>query len=261
MIIYLIIIIILLLLLLLCIISNNKIEIEINESFKNNAEYTAVIIEPREHKALKFVLENFIENLSNEWNIIIFHGNKNKEFILDILNNSDILKDNIDRITLINLNVDNLTIKEYNQLLVSKDFYNNIPTEVFLVFQTDTIICKTNKDLINNYLEYDYVGAPWRNDKVVGNGGLSLRRKSKMLEIIDNCEYINQPEDIFFAKGCDGLYINKPPFESAREFSVEQVYNDVSFGVHKPWLHLKKNYVNDKIERCDGLDNLIILNK
>jgi hypothetical protein len=259
MIIYLIIIIIFLLL--LCIISNNKIDIKINESFKNNAKYTAVIVEPREHKALKFVLENFTENLSNDWDILIFHGNKNKEFILDILNNSDILKNNMDRITLINLNVDNLTIKDYNKLLVSRDFYDNIPTEVFLIFQTDTIICKTNKDLINNYLEYDYVGAPWRNDKIVGNGGLSLRRKSKMLEIIDKCKYINQPEDVFFAKACDNIYINKPSFESAREFSVEQVYNDVSFGVHKPWLHLKKNYIYDKIERCDGLDNLINLNK
>jgi hypothetical protein len=260
MIIYLIIIIIFLLL--LCCISNNKIKIEINESFKTNSKalYTAVIVEPREHKALKFVLENFAENLSNEWNIIIFHGNKNEEFILDILNNSNILKDNIDRITLINLNVDNLTIKEYNNLLLSRDFYNNIPTEVFLIFQTDTIICKTNKDLINNYLEYDYVGAPWRKSKVVGNGGLSLRRKTKMLELIDKCEYRNQNEDLFFAYGCDDVYINKPSFESAKEFSVEQVYNDVSFGVHKPWGNLKGDYLDNKIDMCDGLENLINLN-
>jgi hypothetical protein len=45
---------------------------------KNRNKYTALIIEPRKHKALEFVLKNFLENLSNEWSIIIFHGNLNK---------------------------------------------------------------------------------------------------------------------------------------------------------------------------------------
>ena len=43
------------------------------ETFTQN-KYTAVIVEPREHKALSFVLNNFLENLSDEWNIIIMHG-------------------------------------------------------------------------------------------------------------------------------------------------------------------------------------------
>jgi hypothetical protein len=33
---------------------------------KNKKKYTALIIEPRKHKALEFVLKNFLENLSNE---------------------------------------------------------------------------------------------------------------------------------------------------------------------------------------------------
>jgi hypothetical protein len=53
------------------------------ENFTN--KYTAVIIEPREHKALSFVLKNFLENLSDEWNIIIMHGNNNAKFINNIL--------------------------------------------------------------------------------------------------------------------------------------------------------------------------------
>ena len=38
-------------------------------------KYTAIIIEPREHKALNYVLTNFYNNLSDEWQIIVFHGN------------------------------------------------------------------------------------------------------------------------------------------------------------------------------------------
>jgi hypothetical protein len=35
---------------------------------------------------------------------------------------------------MINLNVDNLAINDYNKLLVSKVFYEKIPTEIFLIF-------------------------------------------------------------------------------------------------------------------------------
>ena len=47
--------------------------------------YSAIIIEPREHPALSFVLDNFIHNLSDEWNFIIFHGNLNLSFINNII--------------------------------------------------------------------------------------------------------------------------------------------------------------------------------
>ena len=83
----------------------------LENKFKNNEKYTAIIIEPRTHNALEFVLENFIENLSNNWDFIIFHGNLNRDYIIKILNSNKILKNNKNRLKLINLNVDNLTIK------------------------------------------------------------------------------------------------------------------------------------------------------
>jgi len=230
-----------------------------NEDNINDEKYTAVIIEPRKHNALEFVLENFVENLSRDWDFIIFHGNLNEDYIVKILNSNSILKKNLDRIKLINLNVDNLTINEYSNLLVSKDFYKDIPTEIFLIFQTDSIICKGNKNLINKFLEYDYAGAPWP-DKVVGNGGMSLRRKSKMIEIMEGCPYSNQPEDIYFSKACPEITRSVPDFEDAKEFSIETVFNDKSFGVHKPWPYLKDHDYTNVVNACDGLDKLRELN-
>ena len=227
------------------------------ESFEESS-YTAVIIEPREHKALEFVLHNFLTNLSDKWNFIIFHGNNNKEFVNNIIENN--LYKYKDKITLKNLNVDNLTLTEYNKLLVSKKFHDEIPTEIFLIFQTDSIICDDYKDLINNYLKYDYSGAPWRN-KESGNGGLSLRRKSKMLEIIEKCKYRNEPEDVYFSLSCPDINRYKPSFDDAKKFSVEMVYNDISFGVHKPWIHLNKTSIENKNKYCKKLDTLINLNK
>lgn len=259
MIIYLIIIFILIFLIYF-IVNNTLIKYNKKEYFTNET-YTAIIIEPRKHNALKFVLENFALNLDNNWNFIIFHGNNNIEFINNIINESHILKNMKYKIKLENLNVDNLTIDEYNKLLVSKDFYTKIPTEIFLIFQTDTMICNKYNNYINNFLNYDYVGAPWKEINEVGNGGLSLRRKSKMLEILNKCEYKNNiNEDVYFSFACDGVNLNKPDYETSKQFSVETIYNDKSFGVHKPWIHLNKNLINNKIDYCNGLDELINLN-
>ena len=226
----------------------------------NNETYTAVIVEPREHKALAFVLNNFVENLSDNWNFIIFHGNKNIDYILNILK-SPLLSKNMYRIKLINLNINNLTIRDYNNLLVSKNFYSKIPTEVFLIFQTDTIICKQNKHLINKFIKYDYVGAPILNMNLVGNGGLSLRRKSKMLEIINTCKYKNEPEDVYFSRACDKTNINKPDLEESKEFSVETIYNRHSFGIHKAWNYLSEKEMIDKSKFCTDIFELTELNK
>jgi hypothetical protein len=222
------------------------------ETFKE--EYTAIIVEPRKHKALSFVLENALKNLPENWNVVIMHGNLNKDFLIDIINNKlSIYKD---RITINNLNIDNLTISEYNNLLTSKEFYNNIPTETFLIFQTDSIICSENVELLDDFMGYDYVGAPWKD--AVGNGGLSLRKKSKMLEIISNCKKKDENEDVYFANPC--IANNKPSIEKAKEFSVEAYYSEKSFGVHKPWVFLNTNEMNSKMEKCSDLKKLWELN-
>jgi len=215
-------------------------------------KYTAVIIEPREHPALEYVLKNFNDNLSDEWQFVVFHGNKNIEFTKNICEKVFIPE----RVKLVNLGVDNLTISDYSGLFYNDLLYSNIPTEVFLIFQTDTIICSQFKDNINQFLEYDYVGAPWDHDHVegpgnnlrVGNGGLSLRKKSKMKEIIEKCKDIKKGdeyiwEDVIFSNGCGLVTLNKPDEEEAKSFSIEQVYHDKSFGIHKAYAYLDSDKI------------------
>jgi hypothetical protein len=219
-------------------------------------KYTAIIVEPRKHKALEFVLDNFLNNLNNDWSIIIYHGLDNIDYINNIINNK-LLKFK-DRISLINLNVNNLSIYDYNQLMTNRDFVNNIPTETFLIFQTDTMICEQSKDLINNFMDYDYVGAPWINKKI-GNGGLSLRKKSKMLEIIDNCEYDNYiNEDEYFSGSCNKVFLKKSSYLEAKQFSIETGMNNKSFGIHKAWLFQDNNILNNQ---CNNYSKLVELNR
>lgn len=199
--------------------------------------YTAVIVEPREHHALEFVLKNFHKNLSKEWQFVVFHGKKNMEYTREICDR--VFEPG--RVKMVNLDTENLDSDGYIELFQDNLFYSNIPTEVFLVFQTDTIICSQFKDQLNQFLSYDYVGAPWP-DGTVGNGGLSLRRKSKMLEIVEKCKNTKQDnkyigEDVYFSKACEGVTLNKPSAEDAKNFSIESVYHDQAFGLHKAYLY------------------------
>ena len=218
--------------------------------------YTAIIVEPRQHSALSFVLETFLKNLSEDWTFIIFHGNKNIDFINEIIYNN--LAIHKDRIQLVNLNVDNLSINDYNSLFkYNKDFYNYIKTDIFMVFQTDTIIFEKYKHLINEFLHSDYVGAPWRDflwngSETVGNGGLSIRKKSKMLEIMEKNIINDWPDDAYFSCPLH-MHINKPPLAEAMRFSVEEIYSAQSFGCHKPW---NRNYGKKLYNEHEEVRNL-----
>ena len=188
--------------------------------------HTAIIVEPRKHRALQFVVQNALENISNEWSVIIFHGSDNIDYTNDIITS---LSQYSCRLSKIMLNVSNLTPHEYSKLLASKDFYAHIPTEMFLIFQTDSLIFSTNKDKIYKFMDYDYVGSPcWGGN--VQNGGLSLRRKSKMLQIIESKPYKGEAEDIYFSYQTDA---KKPTEIEAREFGVEHQFHPAPFGCHQ----------------------------
>lgn len=223
-------------------------------------KYTALIIEPREHRALNFVLNNFLTNLSEDWSIIIFHGNQNIDYVKNIVEN---LEENYKNriLKLINLNIDNLTHHTYSDLFKFESFYDHIPSETFLVFQTDCIILKENKDFINSCLEYDYVGAPWVCSKQVGNGGLSLRKKSKMLEIVKSKGFVpNMYEDIYFTSNIDpNISYNIPDYTIARMFSVETLFYDSPFGLHNCWKYLNVEDLLFLINKYSELQELMYL--
>ena len=193
-------------------------------------KYTAMIIEPRKHKALGFVLKNFLTNLSDEWGFVIFHGKSNKLFIQELFDNELLqFKYRIDKI--IQLETDNLSATEYSNLCKNANLYKCIDTDILLKFETDSLILEKNKDLINKFLNYDYVGAPWING-MVGNGGLCLRRKNKMIEICEKLDpKLIHNEDNYFSYQ-NVVSLSKPSFQIAQTFSVETVFHEKSFGIH-----------------------------
>jgi len=185
--------------------------------------------------------------------MIFFHGTKNKEWLEKLINEQ--FPADKSRITLKDTGRARIDIAEYNRMMMGREILDQIPTEMFLVVQSDSILCKGEKELLKEFMGYDYVGAPWRNRSRVGNGGLSLRRKSVMLKIADKCPKGEHMEDGFFAFGCEGAEPRIPDFELAKKFSIESVYHPRSFGVHKPWHHLPDKGVALN-QQCAGYDEL-----
>jgi len=223
--------------------------------------YTAIMIEPRQHPAMRFVLHNFLENLDARWNFILYHGIDNEDWLKQLVQSAFSSEDH-KRITFRKIAVKNLTLGQYSSIMTNSQFIQTIPTEIFLVFQTDSMICKPYRDLIYEFMEYDYVGAPWHEiprgawKTQVGNGGLSLRRKSAMLTIARTLPYsAGYAEDMYFSEGCDRLHMKKPSWEKAKEFAIETQYNPRSFGIHRAW-----RWTSVSEEQCPGYSELVKLN-
>lgn len=160
----------------------------------------------------------------------------------------------------------------YNQLMLSENFYKSFDKKYILIYQTDAFVFKNELDF---WLEknYDYIGAPWlrsrkkipfvklfwdkticklkefinfkgnkkwQKDKSlmyneVGNGGLSLRKREKFIEILAKLPEVveiylkpeNQSsfyaEDVFYSiePKRNGLEFTKPSYTLACKFALE----------------------------------------
>lgn len=206
----------------------------------------AVIIEPRRHRNLKFVIEH-LHAVLPQVPIHVFHGMLNRDMIPVE-----------PHITAHELPLENLTLFDYNAITMNPAFYQSLPGKHILVFQTDSVLFSRSPVKLEEFLEYDYVGAPhhslwysfleWKPQRFfeVGNGGLSLRRRSMMLRClekvpIEKAKYFH--EDIYFVHQVvsQGGKIPKP--EKASRFAFQHLYTDVlPFGCHKylpeKWLEL-----------------------
>lgn len=210
-------------------------------------KYTAIIIEPRKHKALHFVLNNILDCLSSDWKVIHFHGINNEEYSTNVYNKLNEVYPN--RLQLVKLDIINLNTKTYSELLANRlDIYHYIDTEYFLVFQTDSIMFKQNAHLMEHFVtnDYDYLGAPWlicefyptKERDFIGNGGFSLRKKETMITIIQNNKWDENylwQEDLFFCKSTEAIPLKKPTYEEARAFCVDEIYTEITMACHKPW--------------------------
>ena len=220
-------------------------------NIQKHSMYEAVLIEFRTFPHIEFIIRNAIYKLGSEWSFTVICGNKNYDLVNYICESIS------PNIKIIKLNYNNMTQKEYSDYLTTTEFWNLLNGEKILIYQEDSIIFKHN---INDFIEYDYIGAPFPKNtddtpNGVGNGGLSFRSKCKMIEVIEKYplskfkpehstqQYMkfkgltNAPEDVYFSNNMQTHSIGDVAnWDAAYDFSSETVFNPNSFGGHQFWI-------------------------
>jgi hypothetical protein len=213
---------------------------------------TVVIVEPRSHEWLQPVLYNMahVYGGRNDVALHIFHGKENEAFVKTICTSWKNVK-------YTNLHVNNLCVRMYNVLLTCEKFWTEISSEFVLIFQCDSIIRRAIDEV---FFKYDYVGAPWLHTTSprissthnVGNGGFSLRRVAKMLEICKhNKNQNNTSEDVFFSEHVPDC--GKPDNLLARTFSVEHVWHPNPCGLHQSWHFHSTEHICNLLRKIESL--------
>jgi hypothetical protein len=196
--------------------------------------FVAAIIEPRNHCDLEYVIRNANHYLGSKFKLILLHGTKNVAMAL-------FLQSILSGLYLKQLDYDNLCGTEYNQILTSYQFWEYFPTgSKVVIFQTDSIILRPG---IEQFFEYDYVGAPWR-DGLVGNGGFSLRDRNCMMRIIQQFPFESLNEDGWFASHVPLVQGKLPSTAIAYEFANETTSSLNPLGVHNIASYLSQEQVS-----------------
>lgn len=158
------------------------------------------------------------------------------------------------------------SIEEYSEFMIKK-LPDYICTEYILTIQWDGFI--VNSSLWSDeFLKYDYIGAPWGHRPVkVGNGGFSLRSKKLLdaAQTIVSSSY--HPEDRIICETYkdyleENFGINFAPENVASKFAFEDVYVvHETFGFHALYNIAYVLKDEDLLEYISLLPNSILKSK
>ncbi len=159
-----------------------------------------------------------------------------------------------------------------------------LPGEHVLIFQTDSVMCGNAPRSVNDYLEWDWIGA-WHGEDLVMitqyappkgrsyNGGFSLRKKEKTLQMIRHCHkglrkyQAKEFEDIWFELCYHEMLHDRlitlrlPPEDVAHSFSIQNYFvpekNHLPLAVHKPWPYIKDATLRAVAQHCPELCEIL----
>ncbi|KAE8444406.1 hypothetical protein EG329_000606 [Mollisiaceae sp. DMI_Dod_QoI] len=167
-----------------------------------NVSKVALLIENRKNPILAPLMLHFMSVVPPDWRFRFMGSDESVEY----LNTSRAIRNHVASgkldLTYIPANMSTGSQEEISRFLTTLWLYETVlqPAEWLLVFQTDSMLCANSRQSLNNWLDYDWVGAPWNpNGRFGGNGGLSLRRVSKIIEILKFQQRIpnTEPEDVW----------------------------------------------------------------
>lgn len=180
--------------------------------------YGAVIVETRNLENLNRTIYAHTKFLPKDWGLTCFCSEENKAFMPEGSN----------VIVLPN----QMSEYEYNKLLTSLWFWEQIPYEKCLIFQHDSEIFRPWD---SKFEQFDYIGAPWTFQRHGGNGGLSWRSVDAMKWCISQTPWMpyHGNEDVYFSNllNISDKY-KLADRQTCSEFSCETIYQPGTFGAH-----------------------------
>lgn len=238
-----------------------------------NARNAVLIIDTRNNiLSVMSMLFTFHNLLKNMWALTIVCNESNIPFYDSIFGENS---QHIEYATQFELPKSNFSIDAYNRLLKSVTFWKFLKDKYrqVLLIQDDGMLVRKGLENAPFFGQTKYIGAPWcpnrpenmplriyTNDRMIGNGGLSLRNTEAMFTI---CKQVSQknrelhfngleqePEDVFFARHID--FDASSTFSIAGSFSTEQIMTMDSFGFHKFWMYHKLEDVLEFFNRVLG---------
>lgn len=157
----------------------------------------AVLVEPRQHPLLEYTIKQVMTTLGQEWSLQLFLSSANVQWLRSRLHiypggtGANIVITPLSRFGLDDMS--KYGIRVQSAFSAHEKMYTEIKGEHVLWFQVDVIM---RSQVRPEWLRYAYVGAEWPGceyptcspvtcSKICagGNSGLSLRRKSKLLQV------------------------------------------------------------------------------
>ena len=196
----------------------------------------ALIIETRPAPVLPALLAHMISVLPPQWVVKMVGTNESFAPILSSRALGYHIKST--KLQLVNLpNYYPMTSQEtVSQTLTNITFYRDFmaPAEWILMFQSDSIMCAASNQTVDDWVDknYSWVGAPWFSDINGGNGGLSLRNVSAIVNLLEHEE---RPAGY---RQWEATWLSENLRDSAAIgaeevlFSVESMYYETPLGYH-----------------------------
>jgi len=211
------------------------------------SRFRAVTVIHEPCSTLAFTLTNFAGNLGPDWPLLVVYTPRAESAVVgDKIVRYLARTGGLVAVPLSALDIPTLDelahVTQYSRLLAHPKFWQAMHAEKVLVFQVDSVLCSRSSFTIDDFLAYDYIGAPWVHaDHIVGNGGLSLRSVDKMLHIAKHFNRSTNPEDVFFVEGLADLAqrdetVVRASTSVAEKFSWEMDDKPpgyIPFGVHR----------------------------
>lgn len=143
------------------------------------------------------------------------------------------------------------------------------PAEHVLVFQADSIVCANAQRTVDDFLEWDFIGAPLNDTRKIYNGGLSLRNRTMLLEVLNSgndwwtdwntkgTEYGGHGEDVWMSILMRGQGGHLPSIDEALQFSKQLPWHfktpEQPTGYHRVYKE-DKRYVPEARKWCPEID-------